>query len=133
MSVPKSKRKQSPYEYIVILQQICIKTIEFNNNENKRIPLLSEKIAEKSLETYCDATRYFEMTIGSIQGNLSEKKKFCKKTIYESRELSALINIFIAERMKENKSVNELVQMTSELNKVVELLVDELKHFSNLD
>ena len=66
LSVPKSERRQSDVEYIVILQKLEKFFLDFYSDEKRRIPLLSEELVRLSMEAYNNGTMYFEMCNGRI-------------------------------------------------------------------
>lgn len=125
MSVPKSERRQSEVEYIVILQQLEEFFINQNVSEN-RVPALSDELVKLSMEAYNCATMFFELCNGRIVGTIAQKKKYCKKTYYTARELASQINIMIAFRMRANKPTAGLVQKTEDILKVCELMLGHL-------
>ena len=126
MSVPKSERRQSLQEYVVILQQVEQFFLNQNLSDKYRIPLLSEELCRLSMEAYNDATRIFEMTIGTIRGTVADKKKYCKKAIWTIRELAAQINIMVAFRMSNHYPVTGMVEITQKLLKAIELIEIQL-------
>ena len=128
MSVPQSERKQSRVEYVVILQKTEQFFLNVCNDEKKKIPYLSEELLRLSIEAYNYATLFFEMIYGKIKGEPALKKKYCKKTIWTIRNLCAQINIFIACRMEQNKSINQLKIIIQNLVKACDLLQAELKN-----
>lgn len=126
MSVPKSERRQSNVEYVVIIQKLEQFFITKNLDENNRIPGLSEELVRLSIEAYNYATLYYEMVNGKVAGTNSQKKKYCKNTIWTVRNLAAQINILVAFRMEQRKPVKELIQKTEEILKACKLLQAQL-------
>lgn len=131
MSVPKSERRQSNVEYIVILQQMEQFFLEANTDEKNRVPYLSDELVKLSIQSYNAATKYFETTNGIIKGTLAQRKKYCTQAMWSLRELAAQINILIAIRMNLNKSVKGLVLKTNDLLKAFELLQEQLKKLNH--
>ena len=125
MSVPKSARRQSEVEYVVLLQKIEEFFINQNLSEN-RIEKLSDELVRLSMEAYNYATMYFELCNGTVLGSLAQKKKYCKCVFWTARELASQINIMIAFRMRMNKPYKELVNKTEELLKVCNLMRRQL-------
>ena len=121
MSVPKSERRQSDVEYIVLLQKIEEFFINQNLSDN-RIEKLSDELVDLSMKAYNYATLYFEMCNGVILGTLAQKKKYCKCVFWTARELASQINIMITFRMHMNKPYKELINKTEELLKVCNLM-----------
>jgi hypothetical protein len=128
MSVPQSERRQSKCEYAVILQQVEQYFVSILGDPECKtyIPGLTEKLFELAADAYNDATLYFEMSIGTVRGDLPSLKKYCKKSIWDIRVLAAQINIYIAERMRQNKPIQGLIDTTGKLFKAQELLTKEL-------
>ncbi len=122
MSVPKSERKQSQQEYVTILQQVEVYFLDQYAKDNLRIPYLSDKLCDLSIQAYNEATRIFEMTIGTVRGTVPDKKKYCKKAIWAIRELASQINILMIYKMREGRSTNELVGITRKLLKAMNLI-----------
>lgn len=132
MSVPQSERRQSNVEYIVKLQLIEQFFIEYHNNEKTRIMGLTDELVRLSIKAYNDATLYFEICNGRVLGNLSEKKKVCKRTYWDARELGSQINILVAFRMKDNKNIKGLLIKTKDLLEVCELLRKQLTELNKI-
>lgn len=131
MSVPKSQRRQSEVEYIVILQQLEQYFIECLKQDYK-VPILSEKLVEKSIETYNFGTRYFELCNGKVQGTLAQKKKYCKETMWNLRELASQSNILVACRMKDNKSIKGLLENIQKMSDAFDLLQNQLRKLNQM-
>ena len=125
MSVPKSERKQSNVEYITILQQMEIYFLELNISESGYVKGLTDELVNLSKIAYNNATMYFEMTNGIIQGTLAQKKKYCRLTFWTSRQLASQINILVTFRMKQNKSVKNLILKTNDLLKVCKMMQEQ--------
>lgn len=131
MSVPKSERRQSDIEYIVILQQIeqyfidCLK-------QDYKIPVLSEKLVEKAIDAYNYGTRFFELCNGKVSGTLAQKKKFCKETMWNLRELASQSNILVACRMKDDKPVKGLLQNIHKMSDAFDLLQNHLRKLNQI-
>ena len=125
MSVPKSERRQSDVEYIVLLQKIEEFFIAQNTSDN-RVEKLSDELVNLSMQAYNYGTMYFELCNGVILGTLAQKKKYCKCIFWTSRQLASQINIMIAFRMQMNKPCKELVKKTEELLKVCNLIRSQL-------
>ena len=132
LSVPKSERRQSDVEYIVILQKLEKFFLDFYSDEKRRIPLLSEELVRLSMEAYNNGTMYFEMCNGRIMGDLAQKKKYCKKTYWSVRELASQINILMAFQMEKNKPTKGLVIQTQDILKVCDLLRNQLTELNRL-
>ena len=125
MSVPKSERRQSDIEYIVLLQKIEEFFIAQNMSDN-RVEKLSDELVNLSMQAYNYGTMYFELCNGVILGTLAQKKKYCKCIFWTARQLASQINIMIAFRMRMNKPCKELVKKTEELLKVCNLMRSQL-------
>ena len=126
MAVPKSERKPSDVEYLIILQDLEFYFINQLEQEKSYIKGLTEELVRLSMEAYNNATMFFELTSGKLLGTFAERKKYCKKTYYTAREIASQINIIIKIRMTKNQNVKGLVMQTEKLLKVCELMQKNL-------
>lgn len=131
MSVPKSERRQSDFEYVVILQKM--EEFFLDNLEKEKLDMprkLAEELADLAIKSYNNATLYFELCNGKVQGDIGHKKKYCKITMWTLRELAAQINIAMVYKMRHNKNTKGLQIKTQELLTAFNLLQKQLSELN---
>lgn len=122
MSVPKSRRKQSEVQYVVIVQRIYNRLIQFCDEQSHYVTFLSERLCENAAVAYDNCTLFFEMTRGVMRGTNSDKKKACKNAIWSIRQLASELNVYMGWRITQSKTSAEISQMSYDLKRAVDIL-----------